>query len=216
MKLYNANLSPYSARVRLQLYAKSIKAEMLPPPGGGIHTPEYAKINPLERLPALDDGGFIIPESGAILGYIEDTHPTPALRPSDLKDRARMRVLYDVADLYALTALFKLFNQTNPKTRDAKIVDTALTELAQSLKGIEHYISGGKYAVGSSLTLADCALVPTLFFVSALGPAFGQGDLLSATPKVKAYYAAVQADPNVAKIVKELGEALAERLKSGA
>jgi len=216
MKLYNANLSPYSARVRLQLYAKGIKAELLPPPGGGIHTPEYAKINPLERLPALDDGGFIIPESGAILEYIEDTHPTPALRPTDLKDRARMRVLYDVADLYALTALFKLFNQTNPKTRDAKVVDTALTELAQSLKGMEHYISGGKYAVGSSLTLADCALVPTLFFVSALGPAFGQGDLLNATPKVKAYYAAVQADPNVAKIVKELGEALAERLKAGA
>ncbi len=215
MKLYNANLSPYSARVRLQIYAKGLTAEFLPPPGGGIHTPEFAKINPLERLPALDDGGFIIPESGAIVEYIEDAHPATALRPADIKERARMRVLYDIADLYILPALFKLFNQVNPAARDAKVVDTALTELAQSLKGLDHYVSGGKYALGSTLTLADCALVPALFFVGALGPAFGQGDLMSATPKVKAYFSAVQADANVAKVVKELGDALAERLKSG-
>ena len=215
MKLYNANLSPYSARVRLQIYAKGLKAEFLPPPGGGIHTPEFAKINPLERLPALDDGGFIIPESGAIVEYIEDAHPATALRPADIKERARMRVLYDIADLYILPTLFRLFNQVNPAARDEKIVDTALTELAQSLKGLDHYVSGGKYALGSTLTLADCALVPALFFVSALGPAFGQGDLMNATPKVKSYFAAVQGDANVAKIIKELTDALAERLKAG-
>jgi glutathione S-transferase len=187
----------------------------VPPPGGGIHTPEFAKINPLERIPVLDDSGFILPESGAIVEYIEDTHPTPALRPADAKERARMRVLYDIADHYILGALLKLFNQANPATRDAKVVDGALTDLAKSLKGLDHYISGGKYALGSTLTLADCALVPALFFVSALGPLFGQGDLMGATPKVKAYFAAVQSDANVAKILKELGEALAERVKSG-
>jgi len=215
MKLYDSNLSPFGARVRLQLYAKALKAEFVPPPGGGIHTPEFAKINPLERIPVLDDGGFILPESGAIVEYIEDTHPAPALRPADAKERARMRVLYDIADHYILSALLKLFNQANPATRDAKVVDGALTDLAKSLKGLDHYISGGKYALGNSLTLADCALVPALFFVGALGPLFGQGDLMAATPKVKAYFTAVRADANVATVLKELGDALAERMKSG-
>lgn len=215
MKLYNVNLSPYAGRVRMQLYIKGLKAEVVPPPGGGIHTPEYAKINPLERIPAFDDGGFILPESSAILEYIEDIHPNPSLRPMDPKDRARMRVLFNVADLYVLGALTKLFNQANPQTRDAKIVDGALTDLAKALKGLDHYLSGGKYAQGSSPTLADCAIVPALFFVNALGPFFGQGDLMAATPKVKAYWASVQTDPHIAKIVEELGVALAERIKQG-
>lgn len=215
MKLYNANLSPYASRIRMQLYIKGLKAELLSPPGGGIHTPEYAKINPLERIPAIDDGGFILPESSAIGEYIEDIHPAPSLRPADPKDRARMRVLFNIADDYILSALTKLFAQANPQTRDAKVVDAALTDLSKALKGLDHYLSGGKYALGSSPTLADCALVPALFFVNALGPFFGQGDLMAPTPKVKAYFASVQADPNAAKILQEQGVALAERIKQG-
>ncbi len=216
MKLYNSNLSPYTARVRMQLYLKGMKAEFVPPPGGGVHTPEYAKINPLERIPTIDDDGFILPESSAICEYIEDTHPNPSLRPADAKERARMRVLFNIADDYILGALLKLFNQANPQTRDAKIVDAALTDLAKALGGLEHFVSGGKYAQGSSPTLADCALVPALFFVAALGPLFGQADLMGPTPKVKAYYASAQGDPHIAKIVQELGVALAERMKQGA
>jgi glutathione S-transferase len=215
MKLYNADLSPYASRVRLQLYLKGIKAEILPPPGGGIHTPEFAKINPLERLPAIDDNGFHLPESSAILEYIEDTHPTPSLRPADAKERARMRVLYNIADDYILGALTKLFGQANPATRDAKITDAALTDLAGALKGLDHYLSGAKWAQGTSPTIADCAIVPALFFVGALGPFFGQGDLMASTPKVKAYWASVQTDAHVAKIVQEQSVALQERIKQG-
>ncbi len=213
MKLYNANLSPYASRVRMQLYIKGLKAELVHLQAGGSHTPEYVKINPLERIPTLDDGGFYLPESSAIGEYIEDTHPTPSLRPADAKERAKMRVIFNIADQYVLLPLFKLFGQANPATRDAKIVDAALTDLSKALSGLEHFISGGKYAQGSTPTLADCALVPVLFFVSAIGPVFGQSNLMG--PKVKAYYAAIQSDPNAAKIVQELGAALAEYMKQG-
>jgi glutathione S-transferase len=214
MKLYNANLSPYASRVRMQFYLKGINAELVAVPAGGSHTPDYIKINPLEKIPTLDDGGFLLPESSAIGEYIEDTHPTPSLRPTDAKERAKMRVIFNIADQYILTPLFELFEQTNPKTRDAKIVDTSLTDLSKALSGLEHFISGGKYALGASPSLADCALVPSLFFVNAIGPAFGQSNLMG--PKVKAYYAAVQTDPNAAKVIRELGVALAEYMKQGA
>ena len=214
MKLYNSNLSPYATRVRMQLYIKGIKAELVAVPAGGSHTPDYIKINPLEKIPTLDDGGFHLPESSAIMEYLEDTHPTPSLRPADPKERAKMRVIFNIADQYVLTPLFELFEQVNPATRDAKKVDTGLTDLSKALSGLEHFISGGKYALGASPTLADCALVPALFFVNAIGPAFGQANLLG--PKAKAYYAAVQTDPNAAKIVGELGTALAEYMKQAA
>ena len=214
MKLYNANLSPYATRVRMQLYLKGIKAELVAVPSGGSHTPDYVKINPLEKIPTLDDGGFYLPESSAIMEYLEDTHPAPSLRPADPKERAKMRVVFNIADQYVLTPLFELFEQVNPATRDAKKVDAGLTDLSKALSGLEHFISGGKYALGATATLADCALVPALFFVNAIGPAFGQANLLG--PKAKAYYTAVQTDPNAAKIVEELGAALAEYMKQAA
>jgi glutathione S-transferase len=214
MKLYNAMLSPYASRVRMQLYIKGIKAELVAVAQGGSHTPDYVKMNPLEKIPTLDDGGFYLPESSAIMEYLEDTHTTPSLRPTDAKERAKMRVVFNIADQYLLTPLFELFEQTNPATRNAKIVDEAMTELTKALNGLEHFISGGKYAIGGSASLADCALVPSLFFVTAIGPAFGQANLLG--PKAKAYYAAVQTDPNVAKVVAELGVALADYMKQSA
>jgi glutathione S-transferase len=207
MKLYDSKLSPYANRVRLQLYLKGIDAQLIDVPQGGSHTADYAKMNPLEKIPTLDDGGFYVPESGVIGEYIEDTRPTPSLRPADPKERVRMRVMFNIADQYILNPLFELFEQANPKTRDAKVTDEQLTELAKGLKGLEHFISSGKYAMGTQASLADCALVPSLFFAAAMGPMFG-GDLLAATPKVKAYWGAVQADPSVAKVVKEMTAAL--------
>ena len=125
-----------------------------------------------------------------------------------------MRVVFNIADQYILTPLFELFQQANPATRDAKVVDSAMTDLTKALSGLEHFISGDKYAIGSNPSLADCALVPVLFFVNAIGPAFGQTALMG--PKAKAYYAAVQHDAHVAKVVQELGVALAEYMKKGA
>ena len=216
MKLYDSKLSPYANRVRLQIYLKGIKADFIDVPQGGSHTAEYAKLNPLEKIPTLDDNGFHLPESSVIGEYLEDTHPTPSLRPTDPKERARMRVMYNIADQYILTPLFELFEQVDPKVRNAKIVDEQLTELSKGLKGLEHFIVPGKFAMGASASLADCALVPSLFFVAGIGPMLGQSDIMGATPKVKAYFAAVQTDPSVAKVLQEMTTALTEYMSRGA
>jgi glutathione S-transferase len=214
MKLYDSHLSPYATRVRMQIYMKGLKADIVPVPQGGSHTPAYVKMNPLEKIPTLDDNGFFLPESSVIGEYLEDTHPTPSLRPTDAKERAKMRVIFNIADQYILTPLFELFEQVNPAARNAKVVDEELTNLTKALAGLEHFIASGKYALGAQPSLADCALVPVLFFVNAIGPAFGQTNLLG--PKVKAYWTAVQTDPHAAKIVGELTAALADYMKQNA
>lgn len=210
MKLYDSTISPYASRVRLQIYYKGLPVEMVKVAQGGTKTDAFRAINPLEKIPTLDDGGFYLPESSAIGEYLEDTHPTPSLRPADPKARARMRVIYNIADQYVMTPLYDLFDQIDPSKRQQAVVDEKLAELNKALEALSHFLDDGKYAVGGSPSLADCALVPVLFFATAIGPAFGLPDVFAKAPKVGAHYKALQADAPVQKLVAELTKGLAD------
>lgn len=212
MKLYQANLSMFAAPVRIQTYAKGISLEFLDPPGG-LQSPAYVAINPTGKVPCLVDGDFVLPESETIMEYIEDKHPEPALRPQDLKARAKQRLLNRLTDLYVYQPMSKLFPQLSFKGRDHAAVDAALAGLDKGLKYVEAFIEGPKYAVGGRLSLADCTLPPQLFFPVTLLPRFGRDDALANTPKLKAYYAAISQEPPVAKVLGEMGAALAENMK---
>lgn len=77
MKLYNSNLSPYTARVRLLINVKKLNIELADPPG--FRTEAFRTINPIGKIPALElDDGAVLPESEVICEYLEDMYPTPA------------------------------------------------------------------------------------------------------------------------------------------
>ena len=61
MKLYNMDLSNFATKSRLVIYEKGLNIEMAPIPGGDLSSPEYAKVNPLGKTPALDADGLLIP-----------------------------------------------------------------------------------------------------------------------------------------------------------
>ena len=81
MKLIGLPHSPYSARVRMQVYAKGIDLEHAEPEG--FRTEGFKRFNVLGKVPVLDTGEVCIPESGVIMDYLEDIHPSPPLRPAD-------------------------------------------------------------------------------------------------------------------------------------
>ena len=71
MKLYSGDLSPYSAKVRMQIYAKGITDITLERPAG-FGTQDWWKTSPIGRIPALElPGGDIIPESEVIAEYLD-------------------------------------------------------------------------------------------------------------------------------------------------
>src|SRR5580704_2419883 len=129
MKLYNVNLSNFATKSRLVIYEKGLNIEMVPIPGGGLKSAEYAKINPLGKTPALDADGLLIPESEVINEYLEDKYPTPALMPKSPEGRAKVRIITRFHDLYLEPPLRALFGQLNPKTRDQKLVGEKLADL---------------------------------------------------------------------------------------
>lgn len=215
MKLYQANLSMFAARVRIQTYFKGVALELLDPPGG-LNTPEFVAINPTGKVPCLVDGDFALPESEVIMEYIEDKHPEPSLRPKDPKAHAKQRLLNRLTDLYVYQPMARLFPQLSYKGRDQAAVDAALADLDKGLKWVETYVEGPRYAVGGRMSLADCTLPPQLFFPVSMLPRFGREDALANAPKLKAYYAAISQEPPVAKVLSEMGAALAETMKKRA
>jgi glutathione S-transferase len=211
VKLYSVNLSPFASRNRLQIYAKGLDVQLLPPPGE-LKSDAYLAINPLGKIPVLVDGEFMLPESETIAEYLEDRFPEPSLRPGNPQALARARLLSRIVDLYVFPPLIVLFRNASPKQRDQQAVDGALQELEKGLDWLARYLEGTDYAVAKQLSLADCTLVPALFFVNAMLPVFGKPEPFAGASKVGEYYRGVQKNPHVAKVVGELGVALKERM----
>jgi glutathione S-transferase len=213
MKLYNMNLSNFATKSRIAIYDKGIAIEIAAIPGNNLKSPEYLKINPLGKTPALDAEGMIIAESEVINEYFEDKYPSPPLLPKTPEDRARVRMFTRFHDLYLEPPLRALFGQVNPKTRDEKIVNERLTEFNQRLDQLEAMLSPSGFAMGPEFTLADCALAPTMFFATNMLAGFGAKPALEGRPKLAAWWAHVQTRPSVKKGLAEMSEALAAFMK---
>src|SRR6267154_614977 len=178
MKLYSMDLSNFATKSRLVIYEKGLNVEMAAIPGGKLSSPEYAQVNMLGKIPALDADGLLIPESEVINEYLEDKYPTPPLLPKSPEGRAKV------------------------------------TDLKNRIGQLEKMLSDGGFACGSEFTLADCALAPTIFFVTNLGPAFGLKPL-DGHPKIAAWWSHVQTRPSVKKGLAEMAEALAAMQRGG-
>ena len=97
MKLYGYFRSSAAYRVRIALNLKGLAYDHagvhLVRDGGEQFGAEFLALNPQGLVPAFEDGGAVLTQSLAILEYLEETHPEPALLPDDPVERARVRAL---------------------------------------------------------------------------------------------------------------------------
>jgi glutathione S-transferase len=210
LKLYEAALSPFAARVRVQIYAKGLDIALVPAPGGP-GSDEYKRINPTGKIPALAlDDGSVLPESNVIAEYLEDRFPEPSLRPADPKARAQMRLLVALGDQYLFPALHDLYPQVlDPTARDQRVIDAGLANLAPRYDMIERWLAPDPYALGPQLTLADAALFPIFFFATRIHPLLGSEDPTASRPALGIWWKGVSQHPVVQKVDAELAKALA-------
>jgi glutathione S-transferase len=210
LQLYNSNLSPFAACARLVIYAKGIESQVqiVSPPGGGLKSPEYLAINPIGKVPALRLDGWTLPESLVICEYLEDRFPEPSLRPTSAEDRARMRLLARIVDLYLYPGLLVLFQQL--AERNEEKVTEAFRVLEHASGHLLHWFGQGSHAVGDRLTLADCALVPALYYVRSMSRAFQRAPF-AGHPRLGAYLERISSEASVARVLDEMRAAVAER-----
>ena len=216
-KLYSWDLSPYSARVRMQIYAKGltdIATEQTP----FYLTQKFYEDRPLSRIPSLEIDGDAIPESAVIAEYLEEMYPEPSLLGSTPRENAHIRTLARIGDVYLINTAFMLASQTGflaaqtpVPTGIESIVALLSGQLASSIRTLDRMIGRDGFACFGRITLADCALVPALAYVQHMLLNRGLADPIAANANVAAYQAAIQGQEPAARILAEFHRGRQER-----
>ena len=169
MKLYNFFRSSTSHRLRIALNLKGLDYEYVPI---DLRTEqhlgaEYKALNPQGLVPALVDNGRVLIQSPAIIEWLEERYPAPALLPADLEARARVRALaaivgcdmHPVNNRRILEALRHDFGAD-----EAAVQRWCATWIATGFDAIEALLAAdtqrGESCFGSAPTLADVYLIP--------------------------------------------------------
>jgi glutathione S-transferase len=208
MTLYNSDLSPYAARIRMQVRAKGLEREIVIT--GKPEGDAYKAISFTGKVPCLDTGmDYALVESDTIAEFIEDAFPAASLRGATPLATARIRLVPRVVDTYFVPGFSALLGQLNPKTRDAAKVADGLAQVDTSLAYLARIIDGPEYALEGRLTLADCALAPALFFARFVQSAMGV-EPFRGVPSIAAYFEFMSTrEPIGSPTIAEMGAALA-------
>lgn len=167
MELYSYFRSSASYRVRIALNLKGLQynyraVHLLE---NAQHSPEYTKLNPSHQVPTLIDGQNIIAQSVAIIDYLDHVKESPRLFPKEAVARAHVLQACEIINsgaqpLHNLRVLHKL--ETDFKITAEQKDEWSRYWISAGLDAYQALISkaAGKYSFGSTITAADCFLVP--------------------------------------------------------
>jgi maleylpyruvate isomerase len=169
MKLYNFFRSSTSHRLRIALNLKRLQYEYLPVDLRTEQhlTPEFRALNPQGLVPALVDEGKVLTQSPAIIEWLEERYPTPALLPADPDERARVRALAAIVgcDIHPINNRRILEYLRHHVRCEAEAIDAwCATWISAGFDALEALLAvdaeRGAYCFGNSPTLADVYLIP--------------------------------------------------------
>lgn len=173
MKLYSYFRSSAAYRVRIALGLKQLPYELVPihlvKNGGEHRRPEYMALNPQKMVPLLQDKRATIPQSLAILEYLEETYPEVPLMPEEAAARARVRAiaLLIAADTHPLNNMRVLnyLTKTLGLSEEQKMqwYKHWIHENFQALEQVLQSDQTGKFCHADTPTIADCCLVPQVY-----------------------------------------------------
>jgi len=179
---------------------------------GEQQKPEFLKVNPVGKIPAIDNDGFLLFESGAIIKYLSDKNNS-FLYPKGLKERAIVDQWLDFVTLHVGGAMQKVtFNRVFAPRRGLAIDENSLKEgqmfLERFLPIVEGQLAKNPNLTGQQLTLADITLL------SALDPAEVSGIDLAPYPQISKWRANLRTQNFYTKCHKEYGEELKQPAKA--
>ena len=179
IRLYTYFRSSAAYRVRIALALKGLPYASVPvhlvKDGGQQLQGAYRAVNPAALVPALQDGDAVLTQSLAIMEYLDEAYPDPALMPRDAIGRARVRALaltlacdvHPLGNLRVLNHLSQTFGADEP-ARAAWVCHW----MALGFEALEQHLqqgATGTFCHGDTPTLADCCLVPQVFNARRFG-----------------------------------------------
>jgi glutathione S-transferase len=196
MRLYYHPLSSNSRRVRTTAIHLDVRLELVVVDlvKGEHKAPEYLQLNPNGKVPFLDDDGFHLWESHAIMQYLADRSPGQSLYPQDVRARADVnRWLFWSAYHFTPAAGFIIRERVSKQmvggsgAPDPVEIERGEALLAAAARVFDAHLTGKQWIAQDKLTLADLAIAaPLMHTAAAQLPVIGYENM-------QAWFARVQA-----------------------
>jgi len=200
MKLYDSKLAPNPRRVRIFLAEKGIAVptEQVDIARKEHKTPEYAAINPLQRIPSLVlDDGTIITESIAICRYFEMLRPEPPLFGVGSKDAAIVEMWNRRAEINFLANVAAVFRHTHPAMKELEVpqvpawAEANRPRVSWFLEMLDRELGTREFVAGDRYTVADITMQVAVDFMKPARLSIPEG-----AANVRRWHAAVSARPS--------------------
>jgi len=190
--VYGDSISTYVRSVRLTLEEKGVPHTLVAVDliKGQHKEKDHLVRHPWGKMPAFEHDGNSFYEASAIVRYIDEAFPGPALMPPTPAERARANQVMSIVDSYgypaSITNIFiprVLIPSLGGQTDEAQ-VDAAKPQAALFVKELARLLGGASYFGGATVSLADLHVLPVLTYLRATPE--GQA-LLAAVPSIVAW-----------------------------
>ena len=197
MKLYGHPWSNAARRVQMLCEELGIPYdyETVDLMAGRQYEPKFQKLNPNCKVAVIDDEGFVLWESQAIMRYLADKHKAHAWYPTGLKERAQVEQWLDWNQTRLGPEAGKIMFNTHfaGKDRNDQAIESGRKWLEKILPVMDGVLSERPYLCGSAISLADLAASTNLAYLEMC-----QYDL-NPYPAVVKWYEAIKQRPSFAK-----------------
>ncbi len=205
LKLIGSGISPFVRKVRVVCAEKGIDYEHDPMIPFNV-SDEYKAKHPQGKVPLLEDGTRIVPDSSAICVYLEKLHPSPALYPTDPYDYARAIWLEEFGDAGLINGTIVFFQERvlgpvffGREGDEAKIQQAETEALPPHFDYLERTLGDDEYLVGNRFSIADVSIGTQFANYS-----YGDGRVDGARwPALSAYVDRVHSRPSFKEFIAE-------------
>ncbi|MFA5059306.1 MAG: glutathione S-transferase family protein [Candidatus Omnitrophota bacterium] len=168
LTIYGSDLSSPSNKVRMAANLLGLKYDYkkVNLREGEHKKAEFLKMHPAGKVPVIDDDGFVLFESGAIVKYLAEKAGSD-IYPKDIKQRAQVDQWIDFINAHIGSAAMKIVYNRIFKPRrnipvDEQEIKTGLEDLEKFLPIVNEQLAKNKYVAGNKITLADISLLVIL------------------------------------------------------
>ncbi|AUX47815.1 glutathione S-transferase [Sorangium cellulosum] len=220
MKIYGMRESTCTQKVLTVLAEKGHEAELVEVnvlKGEDKTLPEHLARHPFGEIPVLEDDGFLLYESRAIIRYLDQRLPGAPLTPGDLRQRALMEQWISIEQSYFSGPVYDVIRSGPvynlvwsspgaiyfPPPPDEALLQKSKRDVARAFEVMDETLSRQPYLAGSMFSLADITHMPYISYLIASGG----GELVARGAGVAAWWERVSGRPSWRKVGKVLGQA---------
>lgn len=204
LKIFGFPLSPFVRKAAVVAREKGVAYDLVPvnprnPP------PEFVAASPFRKMPAIQDGDYMLSDSTAIAAYLDRAHPEPAIFPTDAKELGRAIWFEEFADTIVASSGGKVvFNRfVSPKVLgmpgDEAMAEQGCAELQPMMDYLESQVPDAGWLVGGAYSIADISVATVLKTLDYVGACAHP----ESHPKSAAFYQRVLARPAWQAVVAE-------------